>query len=70
MESNILYFGPPGILCFFNKSLVKAFDVSIWARFFLGPTTFTPSFQRASATPFCRGFSGPTIAIETLFSLA
>ena len=37
---------------------------------FFGPTTFTPSFERASATPLDNGFSGPIIHNEIFFSLA
>ena len=36
----------------------------------MGPTTFIFALQRASATPFCNGFSGPIIARVIFLSVA
>ena len=52
------------MLYFFCKFLVKDFDVSICASFFLGPITFKPCLSKRSATPSFNGFSGPMTVVE------
>ena len=69
MEEKTLYFGPPGILYFFCKFLVNAFEVSICAKDFFGPITSIPALHKASETPLASGFSGPIIASCALISL-